>query len=161
MAWQLKNNRLYQRLRGSYLAVSVLIGLAIGAAIWLLNLFLQWALIVPLFCNSPDNFSVCASGGTYAWWLAAVPLLLLSLWLLVRRGVYRPLLVIMASLAALWGIWAWLGYLTWWQASLWQAVLLALSYGLFALLARIPNFGLSLVALVAAVILARLVSLSA
>lgn len=149
------------RLIGSNVIFAGLVGLVVGLVGWLLNMFFRQAVVVPLFCNSPDSFGVCNNGGTYTWWAATVILTVASLFVMVRRNVYRPLLVVMAVIASLWGSWLWLGYLEWWHATLWQGVLFGLGYALFTLIARIANFGISLGVMVAVVIALRLISLSA
>lgn len=144
----------------SHVGVAAIAGALMGLLVWLLNLLLQNFLFIPLFCDSTQAQN-CASGQTWAWWLAAVIIGLVSLYTLAKANIYRPLLVIIASLIAVWGMWTWLGGFTWWQAALWQAIIFALAYALFTLLARINNFLLSLAAIVAAIIVVRLVSLLA
>jgi len=140
---------------------SVLAGLVAGIVGWLLQLSLKTWVIAKLFCDSPDTFAVCSNGGTIAWVVAMVIVGIASLLVLVRSGVFRPLLVILASLIALWGANLWLGPLEWWQAMLWHGGLFALAFGLFAWIARINKFLLALIVTIVIVVLARLVVINA
>lgn len=151
----------WNRMNRSHVLLSGLIGAVVGGLGWLLALLLQQTVIESLLCRSTDSFGACAQGGTYAWWFAMGLLALAGLFVMVNRGIYRPLLVVMAAFASVWGIWAWLGYLEWWQAVLWQSVLLGLAYGLYTLIARISNFGFSLGAMVVAILVVRAVSMLA
>jgi len=140
---------------------TVLTGLAVGVVGWLLSLGLQRFFIEPVFCRNPDAFSTCAQGGTVAWVVAVVIISALGLIALVRTGVFRPLLVVLAAIAALWGASAWLGPLAWWQALIWHGVLFALAYALFGWIARTQKFPIAFVATIVIIIALRLVALNA
>lgn len=132
-------------------------GLAVGIIGWLLSLAIQMWIIEPIFCRSPQTFAVCANGGTVAWAIAMIIVSVASLLSLVRSGVFRPLLVVLASLITLWGVSAWLGPLPWWQAMLWHGLLFALAYLLFAWVARLSSFLLAVIISIVLIIAARLV----
>lgn len=132
-------------------------GLAVGLIGWLLTMAIQSWIIEPVFCRSTQSFDVCSSGGTISWAIALIIVSIIGLLSLVRSGVFRPLLVVLAVLIALWGASMWLGPLVWWQAMLWQGFLFAAAYSLFAWVARIQSFLLSLIVTIVLVILARLV----
>lgn len=151
----------YKQVISSRIGLAAISGVVAGALIWLLNLLLQWLLFQPLFCNSATSQSACIDSNVWSWWIAAVIICMVSLLALVKGLVYRPLLVIIASLITVWGIWDWLGAYNWWQATLWQALIFGLAYALYTLLARINNFALSLLAMIAAIVIVRLVSLLA
>ena len=140
---------------------SAVIGFVIGAGAWLLNLGIQRYLIEPLFCHNADSFGVCAQGGTVAWIIAMVIGLAAALFTLVRFNVFRPLLIVLASVISLWGVANWLGPLEWWQAALWHGVLFALAFGLFTLIARIERFGIAFVATIILILLFRIVIVNA
>ncbi|HET7630539.1 MAG TPA: hypothetical protein VFK03_04160 [Candidatus Saccharimonadales bacterium] len=151
----------YKQVFGSRIGLAAVSGLLTGFVIWLINLLLQNFLFQPLFCQSPDTHGACLDSNVWSWWIAAVIVSLASLMVLVKGLVYRPLLVVLASLVTVWGIWDWLGVFSWWQASLWEALIFGLAYALYTLLARINNFALSLLAIVVSIIVVRLVSLLA
>ena len=136
---------------------TLLTGLAVGIVGWLLNLAIQAWIIEPVFCRSPQTFAVCANGGTIAWVIAMILVSIASLLSLVRSGVFRPLLVVIASLIALWGVSLWLGPLAWWQAMLWHGALFAVAYGLFSWVARLSNFLLAVIVTTILIIASRFV----
>src|SRR4051812_20656734 len=111
-------------------------GLLVGVVGWLASMAIQTWIIEPIFCRSAQTFSVCSNGGTIAWAVALIIVSIVGLLSLVRTGVFRPLLVVLASLVTLWGVSAWLGPLPWWQALLWHGLLFAAAYSLFAWIAR-------------------------
>lgn len=136
---------------------TLLTGLVVGLVGWLLSLAIQMWIIEPIFCRSPQTFAVCANGGTIGWAIAMIIASVASLLSLVRSGVFRPLLVVLASIIALWGASAWLGPLPWWQGILWHGALFALAYVLFAWVARLTNFLLAVIITIVLIIAARLV----
>ena len=136
---------------------TVLTGLVVGVVGWLLSLAIQTWIIDPVFCRSPQTFAVCVNGGTIGWVIAMILVSIASLLSLVRNGVFRPLLVVLASLIALWGASAWLGPLAWWQGMLWHGVLFALAYALFAWVARLSNFLIAVIVTIVLIVAARLV----
>ena len=89
--------------------------------------------------------------------IAKILVSIASLLSLVRNGVFRPLLVVLASLIALWGASAWLGPLPWWQGMLWHGVLFALAYALFAWVARLSNFLIAVIITIGLIVAARLI----
>lgn len=136
---------------------TLLTGLVVGLVGWLLSMAIQMWIIEPVFCRSPQTFAVCSQGGTIGWVVAMIIVSVASLLSLVRSGVFRPLLVVLASLIALWGASAWLGPLSWWQAMIWHGVLFALTYLLFAWVARLSNFLLAMIVTIVLIIGARLI----
>lgn len=132
-------------------------GLAVGLIGWLVNMAIQSWIIEPIFCRSTQTFDVCSNGGTISWAIAMIIVSIIGLLSLVRSGVFRPLLVVLAVLIALWGASAWLGPLSWWEAMIWQGVIFAFAYSLFAWVARLQSFLLSLIVTIVLVILTRLV----
>jgi hypothetical protein len=119
-------------------------------------LLVQNFFIANVFCRSADDFAVCANGGTVAWSVAFVIVGVVSVFALVRSSVYRPLLVVLAAFVALWGIAPWLAPLAWYWAAVWNIVLFALAYALFAWLATIERFLYSFIATAIVVVLVRL-----
>lgn len=132
-------------------------GFMVGLIGWLVSMGLQMWIIEPIFCRSAQSFGVCSNGGTIAWGVAMVIVSIIGLFGLVRGGVFRPLLVVLAALIALWGANSWLGAFEWWQSALWQGGLFAVAYGLFAWVARLMSFILALILTIVLIIGARLV----
>lgn len=138
-----------------------LTGLGVGIIGWLLNLAIQRFFVIPVFCNNTDSFSMCANGGTIAWVIAMIIVSAVGLFSLVNIGVFRPLLAVLATMVALWGVSTWLGPLEWWHAMLWHGGLFALAYLLFTWIARTERFPVAFIASVLVVLLLRLVVVSA
>ena len=139
------------------LTSAFIIGAIVGAVGWLINLFLRYYFVEPVFCASPDSFSACANGGTIAWVLAQILVIGASLVAMVRFAIYRPLLVIIAVFVTVWGIGGWLGVQNWWVATLWQAGIFGLAYATYAWIARVTQFWVSAILLILAVVICRLV----
>lgn len=132
-------------LPGRSVLLTGLTGFFVGSGIWLLTLALQRWVITPLFCRSTDLAGACDSGYVGAFIFAQVILHMVGLFVLVNLGVYRPLLVIIASITALYGIDTWLGGLVWYEAAAWFGLVYALAYVFFAWLGRIASFALVLI----------------
>ena len=143
------------------LVPAFVIGALVGAVGWLFNLLIVNYFVDPVFCNNPDSVGACMNGGTIAWVLAHLLVVAASIVAMVRFAIYRPLLVAIAVIAAVWGINGWLGGLNWWSATLWQALVFGLGYAAFAWVARITQFWFAVVAMVIIVVIARLVLASA
>jgi hypothetical protein len=97
--------------------------LVAGVVTWLFGLAVKVWVVEPIFCHSTDSFAVCANGGSVAFVVGLVFAHLLGLALLVRGTVYRPLLVVVATVVTLYGIDSWLGVLSALEATLWWRLL--------------------------------------
>lgn len=139
----------------SHIGAIAIVGALVGIATWLLSMLISSAVIEPLFCRSTETFSVCNNGGNISFSIAAVAAHIAGLFALVRTGTYRPLLVVLASVVTLWGLQVWLGNLAWFEATLFYAFVVAVSYALYAWLARIVSFGMSLAVILVVIILSR------
>lgn len=135
----------------------LIVGAGVGLLGYLLTLAIKFLFIENVFCRSADTQSICADGWNISWIAAHILVGLGSIFALVRAGVFRPLLVVIAAFVALWGVGAWIVPLAWPLALFWEVVLFGVAYALFAWLASITRFIFSFILIVAAVILARLV----
>lgn len=120
---------------------TVLIGLAMGFAWWLLwAMGKQYALDVP-----------ASLGG-----VAHVLVFIIGLFSLIRLHIARPLLIALASAVMLWPIGDYLSGMSWGESLIWSVCLYAASYGLFYLVAQLRRLWASVLTtvliLVAAVI---------
>lgn len=140
--------------RGEVIGV-VVTGALVGIAIALLSEAISRWFITPVFCRSADAFAICANGGNVAFNAAMVIVTILSVIALVRVGVFRPLLVAVASAAALWGIKPYIDTLAWYEYGLWLALLFALAYLLFYWLLRARSFVLSVIIAIIGVVAIR------
>lgn len=139
------------------LVSALVIGALVGIAGWTIDLFLQRYFIEPVFCASADSAGVCENGNTIAWVLSHVLVIGASVVAMVGAMIYRPLLVALAAFVTVWGIGGWLDGLEWWNAILWQALIFALAYGVYAWIARTIQFWVAALVTVLVVVLCRLV----
>lgn len=112
-------------------------------------------MLQPLLCGEAGGWCDVSQPAAFA--LALVLVTAASVGVLVRQAVYRPLLAVIAVVAALWGLQQTLSGLAWYEAAAWLAVCMAAGYGLFAWLARYASFGVAVAAMATAVVAARLV----
>lgn len=138
-----------------------LIGAVTGALGWLLYLGIAHYFIDPVFCQNAVTYAVCRSGGTIAWVSAHVIVLAAAVAVLARFAVYRPLLVVLGVLAALWATHAWLGTMAWYFGLGWQALLFGLAFAVFGWLARMTNFVATVILFVVLVVVARAILIAA
>lgn len=138
------------------LVLAGIVGLVVGALSWLLSLLLQNVFVEPVFCRSADAFAACANGGTISMALALFVTNIIGLFALVKIGVYRPLLVIIAALATIVGLHLWLGGLGWLEAAVWYAIVFAIAYVLYAWIARLASFGSAIAAMLVVIVAIRI-----
>lgn len=144
-----------QPLTMAYVALS---GLILGFIAWGLTALISNYVIDPLFCRTDSaNFSVCAQGGSLASNVALIFASGFGLLALVRLGIFRPLLVALASAITLWGLGTWVGGMEWYVALLWSGVLFALAYATYTWLSQIRSFVIALIAIIVVIAVARIV----
>lgn len=136
------------------LAQVAFVGAVTGAVVWLLTLLIRQIIFVPLFCGDPNSGGCVGSAftaGIFAGLIGAV----LGLMGLVRMSVFRPLLIVLAALIALWGLGGWLSAVQWYQGLAWSVVLYAIVFTAFAWLVRPRVFGIAVGVIAVVIILAR------
>ena len=134
------------------IACGVAGGLVAALRYMLMNKFVFGAVL----CRAQSPAS-CSQAPNYAMIVAIVVASIAGVATLVRMRIYRPLLVVLGAAVSLWGLHTALAGVAWYWAVIAAIVLSALAYGLFAWLARIRSFILSLVVVVVAVIIVRFV----
>lgn len=135
-----------------------LLGVGIGIFVPLFGWLLQRFLVEPIFCREASALAVCNSGDLTMYYIATVVLGVVAVALMANWQVFRPLLVAVAAIAALWGFQRYVGdtvshagveyYIS-------SAILYALAFVVFYWLLRLKSFALSVVLVVLAVILIR------
>ena len=106
-----------------------------------------------VLCRDQAN-TACGQAATYAAITTAFIASFVAVVVLAHIRVYRPLLIILAAILALWGIQSIVAVLPWYWALAGMIAVGALAYSLFAWIARIRSFILSaVVAIVIAVII--------
>lgn len=144
---------LYQR---DVVSIAV-VGIATGIITWSAMMLLERFVFAAVMCRD-DSTANCADAGSYAMIVAMILGGLAALIALVQARIYRPLLVVIAATAALWGFSTQLlGGIEWYIAVPVVAILFGLTYVLFAWIARLRSFVLSVVLIVLLVVAIRLV----
>lgn len=133
------------------------VGAGVGILTWLLGVVFINRLLATMLCRENVEASLCVNTENYAWYAAMVVGGLVGLFILAKLMVFRPLLVVLAALVALWGVWLLIGVLPWYGALLALAALFTLAYGLFTWLARLRSFVLALLLIAALVVIVRLI----
>lgn len=130
-------------------------GFSVGLVVASVYLLFDHFVFGNVLCR--QSASECVNAPIYAIVVAQVVGVILGVGLLARQRVYRPLLVVAATLATLWTITSITSSLAWpWQL-FWFGVLFGLSYALYTWLARIRNFVLAVVGIIVVAVLLRLV----
>jgi len=134
-----------------------LIGAALGVLYWVLTLLVGHFIIDPLFCSDAVRASTCSSSVEISGNVAGILVATIGLGILVRLNVLRPLIVAIATAAILWGLASWTDGLGWAEVVAWSVLLYALCYVLFSWISRYARSVPVLVAVVAIVMIARIV----
>ncbi len=142
-------------LRAQQIVQIALLGITLGAVMWLATQLVRQVVLVPLFCGDPTN-GMCLSATDTAGVIATVVAAVVGLMGLVRLSVYRPLLIVIASAVCLWGLSGWTAGLPWFEALAWTVILYAICYIAFAWLVRPRAFVPVVIIVVIVVALARL-----
>lgn len=129
------------------------IGAVIGALSVGLYVLFHAYIFQAVLCRDQAN-TACGQAATYAAITTAFIASFVAVVVLAHIRVYRPLLIILAAILALWGIQSIVAVLPWYWALAGMIAVGALAYSLFAWIARICSFILSaVVAIVIAVII--------
>lgn len=129
------------------------IGAVIGALSVGLYVLFHAYIFQAVLCRDQAN-TACGQAATYAAITTAFIASFVAVVVLAHIRVYRPLLIILAAILALWGIQSIVAVLPWYWALAGMIAVGALAYSLFAWIARIRSFILSaVVAIVIAVII--------
>ena len=132
-----------------------LLGAALGLAAWALTYVLERYVLSSILCGG----EVCAQGTVYAGNIAGVVIAIVGVAVLVRMGIYRPLLIALGAVISLWGLAAWLNGMNVLESVGWTALLYVFAYSAYAWLARIRNVVIMLVLITALVIASRAIPL--
>jgi hypothetical protein len=115
---------------------------AVGAIAWGLTVLLDKYVFQAILCSG--EAAKCNMSFQYGAITASIIAGILMLLGLVRLGVFRPLLVVIASVASLWGLIEIVQVWPWYYAVLAMIVLFAFAYGAYSWIARIRNFWIAL-----------------
>lgn len=137
----------------------VLAGCIAGLLSYLLGTFLAAFIITPALCQSASA-TACASGDATALHIASIIASIAGVALLIRANVYRPLLVVIATLIATWPLYTIAASLPWYASMLSILFATVCSYGIFSWLLRLYNFLLAGIVISLITIAALLVTIS-
>lgn len=132
-------------------------GLVIGLLTWGLSVILDRFILSAWFCND-ESSQACSSSLIYAGNISAVIMSVVGITALVKLGVFRPLLIVLASVITFWGLSGWLADVSLLEAAFWSSLVYGLSYITYAWLARIRRAALMMVVVAIIVIGARLIA---
>lgn len=138
---------------------SAVIGLGAGIITTVAYFLLEKFVFHAVMCR-PDTAANCADAPTYAMVVGVVIGGLAGLVALVQAHVYRPLLVVLASIAALWGFETLVSNFAWYWALLICALLFALVYVLLTWIARIRAFPVAAIVTIVIVVIIRYAMMS-
>lgn len=134
----------------------LLIGAVAGALSWVLAVVFDRYLLTPVFCGETVNFTICSSSKVLGAHLAEVLVGVLAVPLLAVNGVRRPLVVVLAAVAALWGVSMWLAG-AWWLSFGVSILASLLTYGALTWLTRLRRDAAAFLFIGLFVLLARVV----
>lgn len=138
------------------LLMIVLVGVIAGLVTWGLTHVLDVYVYKAILC-SDENAVQCASSSQYATTTAAVIGAAVALFGLVRLRVFRPLLIVLATFVALWGLLELVGDMQWYAEALVSAALYGVAMGAFAWMVRIRNFVIAIILVIIMTIALRLI----
>lgn len=133
----------------------VAVGAVVGLTVWALTLALDKYVFDAILCHGSNTR--CASSTQYAEAAAAVVSAGIGLFFLAKAQIYRPLLIVLASAASLWGILSLVQLLPWYGIGLSIVGLYAAAYALYSWLARIRIFWLAMILFLVLVVAVRLI----
>lgn len=133
----------------------VLLGVIVGAVTWLLALVIDRFIIGAVFCAGQPAVGFCGDTAAVSGNIALVLTGIGGLLGLVRLGVYRPLLIVIAASIVLWGLLGVVSDMLWFEALAWTVFLYAVVYAAFAWLVRPRLFLFAIILVLAVVIAAR------
>ncbi len=134
----------------------VLLGAVAGAVTWLLALALERYLLTPFFCGADGSITICMNSTMIASNISAVMVGVMAVPILAMISMKRALLVVIAAVAALWGVAAWVAG-PWYVSLLWTVLGYAVVFAALAWINRLRGDLAAILFIVLFVVLARLV----
>lgn len=134
-------------------------GLLAGIAVWGISVLLDRFVITPIFCSNASQAAACDGSGLIAFNIATVLVAVATIFSLARIGVFRPLIVALATAITLWALPSYIAGVSTaaplFEQIVWLATLYALMFLVFSWLLRLRSFAISLVLTLAVVVLFR------
>jgi hypothetical protein len=136
------------------LLLILLLGAGVGSIVWGLNYVLDTYVLQAAFCR--DGQTTCSEVSQYSEALASIAAAGVALFGLVKLRAMRPLVVVVATTLALWGLLGVVGSLQWQVAMVAVAGLYAVVYAVFAWIARLRVLWIVMFLTVAVLVAIRL-----
>lgn len=133
----------------------LLLGVGVGLAMWLLAFGIDHLITRALLCGAAST--ACGGSTAVAGNVSLVLVSIAGLLGLIRLGVYRPLLVVIAAVLVLWGLANVTFGMMWYESLAWTMLLTAVTYAALTWLVRPRLFVWAMIFVVAIVVAARLV----
>ena len=134
----------------------IALGAVVGLVTWGLSVVLNTYVVSAWLCHGTQILQ-CAGSSQYAEAAATIIAAGIGLFFLVRLQVFRPLLIVVATVTSLWGIVGLANLLPWYGIGLSTIILYAFAYGIFAWVARLRSFSLVMVLMITLVGAVRVV----
>ncbi|MFZ2126559.1 MAG: hypothetical protein WAV04_03560 [Candidatus Microsaccharimonas sp.] len=131
-------------------------GAALGIVFWIMTVLLSHYVVDPLACRDMGSATACANSVSLAGNIAAILTGLLGIIVMVRMGIFRPIILAVATAILLWDLSAMTTGLFWVEALAWSVGLYALCYGLFAWIARYARLWLVIAVSILIVLIIRI-----
>lgn len=141
------------------LLTTILVGAGAGLIAAAITILMNKFVFAAVLCRA-DSAADCANAPMYSMIVGLVIGSIAGLVALAQLRVYRPLLIVVATVVALWGFQTLISGMAWYWALAVMMLLVGLSYGLFAWIARIRSFLLAAVVAVVLVVIVRLLLVS-
>lgn len=149
------SNSLFTPIRPLQFVQVAAIGLLVGAFSWIFAEVIGMYMLKPPSCSG--NAFSCAASSQPAVIISSIMAAFIGLFGLVKLQVFRPLLVVIATMLSLWGLVGALLALPWYIAVAVTIGMHVLGYMVFTWLARIRTFWLAVVMCIALVVALRLI----
>lgn len=134
----------------------ILLGALTGIVMWVLGMFLYRFVLDAYLCQG-DISSQCSEGtANYAALIAGIVGSVGALFGLIQLRVYRPLLVVIASMFSLWGIIQITWGIGWFTGILMVGLLYGLAFGVYSWIARLREFWIAFISIILIILAVRL-----
>lgn len=135
-------------------------GVTIGVLYVGITALIQQYVIEPLYCRSVIDSAICTNSLSVSGNIATILVGLAALGLFVRLRVFRPIIIVVAAAAMLWGLAGWTAGLSGFEIVASSAILYGLAYLMVSWICRYQNTIPVLLAVLFIVAGSRLVGLS-
>lgn len=146
---------LFAAMRPLQLGQVALVGAVAGAFSWILTHVFGLYILKPAACSG--EALACAASSQPAIIIAALIAASIGLFGLVKLQTFRPLLIIIAATASLWGVVGFVTALPWYVSLITVVLFYALAYVTFMWIARIRTFWLVVLISLILVVALRLI----